>query len=591
MEKEKIDFKYNIKTYFGFLKKYKAILIGILIVVLIAEIIHVADKFLFKIVIDKGTEYSAGILELSAFTNILLIIALIFAGMFITRAIMNFLSLHLINLVESKLIQDLKLRYFNHIISLSHNFHITHKTGSLISKLSRGGGAMERMTDVIVFNFIPLIFQLGVVFFSIIYFDRISALVVFLTVAAFLAFSFLFQNIQKESNVKANNAEDFEKGSMADFVTNMDAIKYFGKEKVIKSRFEKLTEITKKAFLKNWNYFRYMSAGQSIILNLGTFFLILFPILSFIRGEITIGTIAFIYSAYMGLIGEMFSFVHGIRGFYRSMADFQPLFEYGKIENDVKDKPNAKELEIKEGEIEFKNVSFKYGNRNIFDGLSLKIPKNKKIALVGHSGSGKTTLVKLLYRFYDLHYGSIEIDGNNIRDVKQESLRSEMSIVPQEAVLFDDTVYNNVAFSNPKASRRQVLEALKFAQLDKIIQKFPNKENTIVGERGVKLSGGEKQRVSIARAILANKKILILDEATSSLDSETEHEIQEALNKLMEGRTTIIIAHRLSTIMAADKIIVMKNGEIVQEGSHNQLIKQPGEYKKLWNLQRGGYIK
>jgi len=251
----------------------------------------------------------------------------------------------------------------------------------------------------------------------------------------------------------------------------------------------------------------------------------------------------------------------------------------------------AKKLIIKEGEVEFKDLTFYYGKRKIFEDFNLKVNKNKKIAFVGHSGSGKTTLIKLLYRMYDINSGTIKIDGNDIRDVKQESLRSEMSIVPQECVLFDDTIYNNVAFSNPKATRSEVMGAIKFAQLDKIIKTFTNKEDTIVGERGVKLSGGEKQRVSIARAILADKKILVLDEATSSLDSQTEHEIQGDLEKLMKGRTSIIIAHRLSTIMKADEIIVMKNGKIVQKGTHEELINQSGEYNHLWNLQKGGYIK
>jgi len=236
-------------------------------------------------------------------------------------------------------------------------------------------------------------------------------------------------------------------------------------------------------------------------------------------------------------------------------------------------------------------MDFKYHKRKIFNKFNLKIPANKKVAFVGHSGCGKTTLVKLLYRFYDIENGQILIDNKDIRDVKQESLREEMSMVPQEAVLFDDTIYNNVAFSNPKASKQEVLRAMRFAQLDKVVKDFPDKEKTIVGERGVKLSGGEKQRVSIARAILANKKILVLDEATSSLDSETEHEIQRDLEKLMQGRTSIIIAHRLSTIMHADMIIVLQKGKIVQTGTHRQLITKSGEYKKLWNLQKGGYIK
>jgi ATP-binding cassette subfamily B protein len=209
---------------------------------------------------------------------------------------------------------------------------------------------------------------------------------------------------------------------------------------------------------------------------------------------------------------------------------------------------------------------------------------------VGHSGSGKSTLVKLLYRLYDVDKGAILIDGEDIRDFKQESLRSELSIVPQECVLFDDSVYNNILFSRQNAKREEVLSAIKFAQLDKTVKNFPFKENTIVGERGVRLSGGEKQRVSIARAILANKKAIILDEATSSLDSQTEHEIQADLQKLLEGRTAIIIAHRLSTIMRADRIVVLDKGRIVQIGNHNELINKKGIYRELWSLQKGGYI-
>ena len=223
--------------------------------------------------------------------------------------------------------------------------------------------------------------------------------------------------------------------------------------------------------------------------------------------------------------------------------------------------------------------------------FNLKIKPNEKVALVGHSGCGKTTLVKILNRFYNLDSGEVLIDGKNIENYKQESVRGETSIVPQECILFDDTLYNNIKFANSKASKKEIFNAIKFAQLGKVIKNFPNKENTIVGERGVKLSGGEKQRVSIARAILANKKVLVLDEATSALDSETESEIQKALENLLKGRTSIIIAHRLSTIMNADRIIVLQKGKIIQEGKHKDLVKVPGEYRKLWKLQKGGYIK
>jgi len=493
--------------------------------------------------------------------------------------------------VVSKMMADLKRKYFNHVINLSHNFHTSHKTGSLISRVIRGANAIERMTDVLIWDMAPLITSVIIVTISLLLFSLIPALVLIATVILFIGYSIVVQNISKPYGADANIKEDIEKAHISDYLTNIDSIKYFGKEQVIMKKFHRLTETTKTAFTNFWIFFRALDVGQMLILGVGVFFLVYFPIISFLNGGLSIGGLVFIYTIYGNVVGPLFGFVHGIRMYYRSMIDFESLFQYGKIENEIKNKPNAKTLKLNKGGVEFKNMDFRYNKRKIFSKFNLKINDNEKVAFVGHSGCGKTTLVKLLYRFYDIEKGQILVDNNDIRDLKQESLRGEMSMVPQEAVLFDDTIYNNIAFSNPKASRKQVFRAIRFAQLDKIIKSFPDKEFTLVGERGVKLSGGEKQRVSIARAILANKKILLLDEATSSLDSETEHEIQKDLKKLMQGRTSIIIAHRLSTIMHADKIVVLKKGKIVQMGTHRQLITKPGEYKKLWNLQKGGYIK
>ena len=591
IEKKTINFKYNLSVYFSFLKNYKGLFIFLLFVILVMEATYVVDKFLFKVIIDNGTEFTTGVLGADIFIQSLLIVAGIYIALSFGRGVLRFMHLHFINRLDSKLMADIKGKFFNHLVHLDHNFHTSNKTGSLISRLIRSSGAVERMTDVLLFNFAPLIFQLIVVFLSLAYFSLIPAIVVFLTILVFIVYSFIILRTQEEANIRALRAEDREKANISDIFTNIDSIKYFGKENLIKSRFKKLSNRTKLTRLIHWDYFRWLDSVQQVILAAGVFFLLYFPIVQLLNGEITIGTLVFIYTVFGTLMGPLFGFVHGIRNFYRSMADFQDLFEYGKIENNIKDKEDAKVLKINEGVIEFKDVAFKYGRRNLFDGFNLKIQPNEKIALVGHSGCGKTTLVKLLYRFYDINYGQILIDNKSIGDFKQESLRSEMSIVPQEAILFDDTIYNNVAFSNPTASRKEVIQAMKFAQLDKVVRDFPDKEQTIVGERGVKLSGGEKQRVSIARAILANKKILVLDEATSALDSETEHEIQQDLQKLMQGRTSIIIAHRLSTVMKADKIVVLSKGKIVQLGTHRQLINQEGPYKRLWNLQKGGYMK
>jgi ABC-type multidrug transport system fused ATPase/permease subunit len=589
--KKHINFKYNLSRYLEFLLKYKLYFSLVILFVAFQELGSLFIRYLFKLLIDNGTNFTTGAITKIIFISSLVSIGIYFLLVSIINVFSSFLKNHFINHLETNMMKDLKIKYFNHIITLDHNFHVTHKTGSLISRIGRGNSAIERMTDILAYNFVPLIIQMIAVILSVIYFDILTSIIVFFTVSLFIVFSFLMQRLQEESNLAANQKEDIEKGNLADIFTNIDSIKYFGKENLIKNKYEKLTDETRKAYLRNWQIYRFMASGQVFILALGTFLVLYFPIIKFLNQEMTLGTVTFIYTVYMSLVGEMYGFVSGIRGFYRAMADFEELFVYGKIEKEIKDLPNSKNLKIRKGEIVFDNITFNYGRRKIFSNFNLTIPEGKKIALVGHSGSGKTTLVKLLYRFYDLNSGKILIDRENILDFKQESLRSEMSIVPQECVLFDDSVYNNISFSNPKATREEVMKALKFAQLDKIINNFPNKEHTVVGERGVKLSGGEKQRVSIARAILANKKILVLDEATSSLDSETEHEIQQDLEKLMKGRTSIIIAHRLSTIMKADKIVVMKEGKIAQIGTHNELITQNGEYKKLWNLQKGGYLK
>jgi ATP-binding cassette subfamily B protein len=587
---EKIDFKRNFGEYLSYLKNYKLLIFFLVLIVLFNQIKQIVDKYIFKIIIDKGTDFSSGALALQDFSKILSVIAVVYISIFLFNSFLNWLRIHLINRLDVAVVYDLKKKYFGHILDLDYNFHTTHKTGSLISRLGRGASAIERLNDSFIFEFGPLVIELIIAIIAFLYLDKVTALIITVLVIVFVAFSYFMQRRSEKSNILRNKAEDIEKGNVADFFTNMDSIRNYGKEDYIKSKFKALVTKTRKKQLVSDDYYRIISAGQSVILTGGTIVLVYFSIMGFLKGQVTLGTLAFIYTTYLGLMGPMFGFVNGIRNFSRGMADIQELFEYGKFENEIKDKPNAEKLTIETGEIEFRNVSFNYGKRGIFKNFSLKLNPNEKVALVGHSGSGKTTLIKLLYRLYDVDSGEIAIDKKNIKDFKQESLRSELSIVPQECVLFDDTIFNNIKFSKPTASRQEVISAIKFAQLDRIIKQFPNKENTIVGERGVKLSGGEKQRVSIARAILANKKVLIMDEATSSLDSQIEHEIQRDLKKLLEGRTSIIIAHRLSTIMTADKIVVMKDGKIVQVGKHQDLIRQPGEYRMLWNLQKGGYI-
>lgn len=593
MKSKKIKFKRNLREYWELIRNYKKLFIFLFIISLMLSIFSIIDKFLFKRIVDDSEKFLSGALAYNNFTNTLFIISLIFISVMLIKTILKWFISHFLIKLDANLIINLKEKYFNHILNLSHNFHQNHKTGSLITRLIRGSSAVEVMTDIITFQFSPLIFNIIVVGISVSYFNLTTGLVLLIMSILFISYSWFIQKKQEKYKLNYNTAEDSEKAFISDVFTNIDSIKYFGKEKLIQKKYFSLAENTKQSYKKYFEFFRWFDSGQIFILEIGLFFLLFFPILGLLKGNLTIGELTFIFTAYSQLIDPLFMFVWGLRGFYKSMADFQDLFEYKEIQNEIIDKPNAKKIKIKKGEIDFKDVYFHYGKKKAFslNKFTLKIKPNEKVAFVGYSGCGKTTLVKLLYRLYNVQKGEIRIDGKNINEVKQESLRSEMSIVPQEAILFDDTIYNNIKFANPKAKRKEVLRAIKFAQLDKIINNLPQKEKTIVGERGIKLSGGEKQRVSIARAILANKKILILDEATSALDSETESEIQKSLFKLLKGRTSIIIAHRLSTIMNADRIIVMKNGKIIQQGKHSDLIKQEGEYKKLWNLQKDGYIK
>jgi len=589
---KKINYKKGLKEYWSFASKYKTAILVLLAIITITQILELIPKFLFMQIIDNGTLFTTGKITKDAFIQIGLIVLGIFIGISVLKVTIRWFKEVILIKLEGNLIYDVKERYFNHIISLDQDFHTSHKTGSMISRLARGTGAIEGLTDIIIFSFTPLIIQIIIIGGSLAYFSIMPAIVITVTSVVFIGYSIIIQQFQKRDKRMFNSTQDIEKGNMADFFTNIESIKYFGKDKVIKNRYKELSTDTKNKLTTFWEWHKILDSGQALILSIGTILIIYFPIVSFLNGEITIGTISLIYTAYVGLLGTLFGFVSGIRHYYRSMTDLEDLLYYKKFTNSIKDKSNAKNLKIQKGKIEFKDVDFEYpkGEQKIFKKFNLTIPAGKKVAFVGQSGCGKSTIVKLLYRFYDVNSGKVTIDNEHIKNFKQDSLRNEMAIVSQEPILFDDTISNNIKFSNPQATDKDVKNAIKFAQLDRVIAKLPKKEHTIVGERGVKLSGGQKQRVSIARAILANKKILVLDEATSALDSETEFEIQKDLEKLMKNRTSIIIAHRLSTVMTADIIVVMKDGEIEQMGTHRELITEGGEYAKLWDFQKGGYI-
>ncbi len=587
----RVNWKDNLTYYFDIAKPYWAMFVLILFLITVQTIIEIGHNYLFKMIVDSGSELAASTITSDAFVSLMIFLAGVYLVSVIVLSVAKFFRVWWLNFLEVKMMYDIKKDIFDHLIGLSHNFHTTHRTGSLISRLLRSSKSVEGITDFITFHGSPLFIKVTVSFFVIAFFDINSAVIVLLASVVFIAYCFYILGKQQHANLERNDADDYEKGFISDVFTNIETIKHFGKETRMSGLFLGIARKTMGTYLKFWNYYSWIDGAFVIIFGFGTIALMYFTLTRMLVGDLSVGSLVFIYTSYTALIFPLFEFMWGIRRVYESMSDMQSIVEYKKVKREVEDLPNAREIKIKRGEIEFRNVEFTYGRKDVIKNFSLKINPNEKVAFVGHSGAGKTTIVKLLYRLYDVGSGAILIDGKNVKSIKQDSLRSELSIVPQECVLFNDTIYNNVLFSRPSATKEEVNNALRIAKLFDFVMNLPEKENTVVGERGIKLSGGEKQRLSIARAVLANRKILVLDEATSSLDSQTEREIQDALFKLMKGKTTIIIAHRLSTIMQADKIVVMEKGKIIQIGTHSQLTTGDGLYKKLWELQKQKAIK
>lgn len=592
MHKEETNVKEDINYYLKIAKPYWFMFFLVMGLITISYFVEFGQNFIYKTLVDSGTDFAANLITKENFVSIAINLGLIFFVTIILSGLLKYLRLLFLNKLEVDMMMDVKNDIFNHLIDLSHKFHSSNRTGSLISRLIRSGKSIESLTDFATFHGGPLVIKLIIGFVIIAFFDISSAIVVIIMASLFIFYSIILLRKQQEANIVKNNQEDYEKAFISDTFTNIETVKNFGKENRMKDLFSNISANTSEKWLKFWNYYNTTEAGHIMIIGFGTIAIMYFTIIRFISGELTIGSVVFIYTSYIGLTLPLYEFFWGVRRLYEGLADLDAVVKYKKTTPDIVDKVGAKNLKVTKGKIEFNKVNFAYNQKKkIIHDFNLIINPNEKIAFVGHSGAGKTTIVKLLYRLYEPQNGKVLIDGKNINSVTQESLRNELSIVPQECVLFNDTIYNNVLFSNPSASRKKVFNALKAAQLIDFVKSLPNKEDTFVGERGIKLSGGEKQRLSIARAILADKKILVLDEATSSLDSKTEFEIRQSLGKLMKGRTTLIIAHRLSTILNADKIVVMKKGTIEQIGTHKELSKKEGIYSSLWELQKTGEIK
>lgn len=505
-----------------------------------------------------------------------------------TRRTAQFLNAY----IQPRAMHDLTQDSFAYLIGHSYDFFTNNFTGSLVRKLTRLSRSLEVIVDQIFYVLMPLSLTLVGVLYVLYKRSPTLGLIFLAWVGVFIVVQ-IFVARKKGRLSQATAEKDSEStGAISDAITNEITVKLFTGSKFERQLFEKVSLELRAARIRNWYYDEYVNGFQHSLTILIEIVLMYVAINLWKQGTLTVGDFALIQAYLMQVIDRLWDFGHSARRIYEAVGDANEMVDILNLPHGVKDKPTATNLEVTEGKIEFRNTGFSYRmTHNVLNDFNLTITPKEKIALVGPSGAGKSTVVKLLFRFFDVTKNGIYIDGQNIAGVTQESLREHIALVPQEPILFHRTLMENIRYGRRDATDEEVYEAAKKAHCYEFISAYPEGFETYVGERGVKLSGGERQRVAIARAILKNAPILVLDEATSSLDSESEALIQDALTKLMEGKTVIVIAHRLSTIMKMDRIVVMKDGKVLTDGKHQDLIKEEGGlYKKLWDIQAGGFI-
>ncbi|APG83948.1 ABCB family ABC transporter ATP-binding protein/permease [Sinorhizobium americanum] len=529
--------------------------------------------------------------------------ALGFLPQFLTGAVMLVLAYNLARLLQSGLnqlrdalfasvgqhaVRQLAYRTFVHMHQLSLRFHLERRTGGLSRIIERGTKGIETIVRFTILNSVPTLieFLLTAVIFWWGY--GFSYLVVTaITVWLYIWFTVRASDWRIAIRRSMNDSDTDANTKAIDSLLNFETVKYFGNEDMEAKRFDKSMERYERAATQVWTSLGWLNFGQALIFGAGTAVMMTISALAVRSGEQTIGDFVFINAMLIQLAIPLNFIGFVYREIRQGLTDIEHMFDLLDVEAEVVDRPDAKELAIGRGAILFKDVHFAYDPaRPILKGISFEVPAGKTVAVVGPSGAGKSTLSRLLYRFYDVQRGSITVDGQDVRDVTQKSLRSAIGMVPQDTVLFNDTIAYNIRYGRVAASDAEVEAAAEAAQIADFIRGLPEGYRAMVGERGLKLSGGEKQRVAIARTILKAPPILILDEATSALDTKTEQEIQAALDIVSRNRTTLVIAHRLSTVINADEVIVLKDGVIAERGTHGELIDRDGLYASMWSRQR-----
>ena len=490
--------------------------------------------------------------------------------------------------VGQRAIRTIALQVFRHLHALSLGFHLSRQTGGLSRSIERGTKAIETLLRFSIFSIVPTVLELVMVF--VILWKALDAWVALATVVTVVVY-IIYTMLVTEWRIKFRrmmNEEDSRANTRAiDSLLNYETVKYFGNEEHEARRFDVAMGGYEKAAIKSHTSLALLNIGQAIIISSGLVVVMLMTANGIVSGTLTLGTFVMANTYLMQLYQPLGFFGFVYREIKQSLIDMEKMFDLMGEDPRVADSSGAKPLTISGGDVSFENVHFGYDERRpILRGVSFLIPAGKTVAVVGPSGSGKSTIGRLLYRFYDVDQGAIRIDGHNLREITQQSLRASIGVVPQDTVLFNETIYYNIAYGKPGVTPAEIEHAARTAHVHDFIMAMPDGYETLVGERGLKLSGGEKQRVAIARTVIKDPAILLLDEATSALDTHTEQEIQKNLREISQGRTTLCIAHRLSTVVDADEILVLDGGTIVERGRHGELLALDNHYARMWRRQQ-----
>ncbi|MDC0192266.1 ABC transporter ATP-binding protein/permease [Alphaproteobacteria bacterium] len=479
------------------------------------------------------------------------------------------------------------LKIFEHLHNLSLKFHLNRQTGALSRIIDRGIGAIDFILRFVTFNIFPTLLEIILVCLILLnLFSWYFSIITFFVILFYIAFTFIVTEWRVQIRKKMNDADNIRGQKSIDSLLNYETVKYFNNENFESSNYDKSLEEYEKFAIKSAISLNFLNLGQALIISIGIIGMMILTVYQIQSNEMSIGDFI-IVNTYLIQLSIPLNFI----GFVywqikQSLVDMENMFTLLNEKTEITDNIDAKDLIISNASVTFKNVSFHYDEkRKIIKDISFKIYPNQTVAIVGPTGAGKSTISKIFFRFYDPTSGTILIDNQDIRKVTQKSLRKQIAVVPQDTVLFNETLFYNISYGNPNSSKEEIIQVTKMAKLHDFIESLPDGYNTIVGERGLKLSGGEKQRVAIARALLKKPKIFFFDEATSSLDTKTEKEIQNNLENLSKNITTIIIAHRLSTVKNADNIIVLDSGEIAETGNHKKLLELNGLYSNLWKQQ------